>query len=60
MGWGTIQDAYGDPTWVKEADVVSGPNCDFAVNVVYRNQEPFWHQNHFDIIFHSKDMRKLN
>ena len=28
-----------DPTRVNEADVVRGPNCDFAVNVFYRIQE---------------------
>ena len=29
----------GDPTRVNEADVVRGPNCDFAVKVFYRNHE---------------------
>ena len=48
-----------DPTWVKnEADVVREPNCDFAVNIFYMNQESFWHINNFDTFFHSKDMRK--
>ena len=49
-----------DPTQVhvNEADVIRGPNCDFAVNVFYGNQDSFWHKNHFDTIFHSKDMRK--
>ena len=36
-----------DPTWVNEADLVSGPNCDFAVNVFYRNQESFRHKKSF-------------
>ena len=47
-----------DQTWVNEADVVMGPNCDFSVNEFYSNQESFWHKNYFDTIFHSKDMRK--
>ena len=55
-----IQIDFCDPTQVNEADVVRGPNRDFAVNVFYKNQEPFWHKNHFDTIFHSKDMRKLD
>ena len=30
-----------DPTQVNEANVVKGPNCEFAVNVFCRNQESF-------------------
>ena len=30
-----------DPTQINEADVVRGPNCDFADNVFLRNQESF-------------------
>ena len=30
-----------DPTQVNEADVITGPNCDFAVKAFYRNQESF-------------------
>ena len=47
-----------DPTWVNEADVIRGVYCDFAVNVFFRNQESFWHTNHFDTIFNFRDMRK--
>ena len=47
-----------DPTQVNEADVVRRPNCNFAINVFHRNQESFWPKDHFDTIFHSKDMRK--
>ena len=37
----TYLDDICDPTRVNEADVVRGPNCDFVVNVIYRNQESF-------------------
>ena len=47
-----------DPTRVNEADVIWWPNCDFSVNVFYRTQKLFQHKNHFDTIFHSKDMRR--
>ena len=26
---------------INEADVIRGPNCDFALNVFYKNQELF-------------------